>query len=100
MRDWRYDAGLAVRMGKCVTGRLDFVAPGISLAILSAVLFGASTPFAKLLLGNGINPWLLASRLYLGSGLGLPLVHIGRKAIGGNPAEASLARADCPGSRW
>ena len=33
--------------------------PGAPLAIGSAILFGASTPFAKLLLG-GVSPWLLA----------------------------------------
>ncbi|MBI1905014.1 MAG: DMT family transporter [Rhodocyclales bacterium] len=39
-------------------------------ALLAAALFGASTPFAKLLLGE-LSPWLLAGLLYLGSGLGL-----------------------------
>ena len=39
-------------------------------ALFAAALFGASTPFAKLLLGE-ISPWLLAGLLYLGSGLGL-----------------------------
>lgn len=39
-------------------------------ALLAAVLFGASTPFAKLLVGEQ-SPWLLAGLLYLGSGLGL-----------------------------
>ena len=33
---------------------------GAPLALVSAGLFGASTPFAKLLLGEGIDPWLLA----------------------------------------
>jgi hypothetical protein len=36
-------------------------------ALLAAALFGASTPFAKLLLGGGINPWLLAGLLYASS---------------------------------
>ena len=39
-------------------------------ALLAAALFGASTPFAKLLVGE-LSPWLLAGLLYLGSGLGL-----------------------------
>jgi drug/metabolite transporter (DMT)-like permease len=43
---------------------------GAALALLSALLFGASVPFAKLLLGD-VDPWLLAGLLYLGSGLGL-----------------------------
>lgn len=43
---------------------------GVAFALLSAVLFGASTPFAKLLVGH-IPPVMLAGVLYLGSGLGL-----------------------------
>ncbi len=42
----------------------------IAWALLSAALFGASTPLAKLLLGE-IAPLLLAALLYLGSGIGL-----------------------------
>jgi drug/metabolite transporter (DMT)-like permease len=70
--------------------------PGAPMAMASAALFGASTPLAKLLLGNGVNPWLLAGLLYLGSGLGLSVVHFGRRAIGIAPAEAPLRRADLP----
>ncbi|WP_298609463.1 DMT family transporter [uncultured Thiothrix sp.] len=44
--------------------------PGVIAALTAAVLFGASTPLAKFLLGE-IHPWLLAGLLYLGSGLGL-----------------------------
>lgn len=39
-------------------------------ALLAALLFGASTPLAKLLLGS-VPPVLLAGLLYLGSGVGL-----------------------------
>ncbi len=39
-------------------------------AIAAAALFGASTPFAKLLAGS-VAPLMLAGLLYLGSGLGL-----------------------------
>jgi drug/metabolite transporter (DMT)-like permease len=46
---------------------------GITYALLAAFLFGASTPFAKLLIG-GIDPWVLAGILYFGSGLGLILL--------------------------
>ena len=42
-------------------------------ALGAALLFGASTPLAKLLLGD-VSPWLLAGLLYLGSGLGLALL--------------------------
>src|SRR6266850_4384176 len=42
----------------------------IAYALLSAALFGASTPLAKLLVGT-VPPLALAGLLYLGSGLGL-----------------------------
>lgn len=69
---------------------------GASLAIASAALFGASTPFAKLLLGNGASPWLLAGLLYLGSGIGLGVFYFGRKLLGRRNAEASLVRTELP----
>jgi len=43
---------------------------GIAYALLGAALFGASTPIAKLLVGE-IGPLMLAGILYAGSGLGL-----------------------------
>lgn len=44
-------------------------------ALLAAALFGASTPFAKLLVGE-MSPWLLAGLLYLGSGIGLAAIRL------------------------
>jgi drug/metabolite transporter (DMT)-like permease len=44
----------------------------IAYALLSAALFGASTPLAKLLVGQ-VGPLLLAGLLYLASGVGLGL---------------------------
>jgi drug/metabolite transporter (DMT)-like permease len=46
---------------------------GAAAALGAALLFGASTPLAKLLLGD-VSPWLLAGLLYLGSGIGLALL--------------------------
>ncbi len=46
--------------------------PGIAYALLGAALFGASTPIAKLLVGE-IAPVMLAGLLYAGSGVGLGL---------------------------
>jgi drug/metabolite transporter (DMT)-like permease len=66
------------------------------MALLSAALFGASTPLAKLLLGQGVDPWLLAGLLYLGSGLGLGLTHLARGLLAVPAAEAPLRRADLP----
>jgi drug/metabolite transporter (DMT)-like permease len=51
----------------------------VQAALLSAVLFGAGTPLAKVLLG-GVNPWLMAGLLYCGSGAGLLLVRLVRRA--------------------
>ena len=61
---------------------------GVLAALAAAALFGAGTPFAKLLLTH-TDPWLLAALLYLGSGLGLALVRRVRRA-----AAVQLARAE------
>jgi drug/metabolite transporter (DMT)-like permease len=58
--------------------------------LLAAVLFGAGTPIAKLLLGD-VSPWLLAGLLYCGSGLGLGLIRLIRHF----PAER-LQRQELP----
>ncbi|BAI73342.1 hypothetical protein AZL_027040 [Azospirillum sp. B510] len=50
---------------------------GSTMAILAAVLFGVSTPLAKLLV-HDLSPWMLAGLLYLGSGIGLGLVRLAR----------------------
>lgn len=54
---------------------------GVAAALLAALLFGAATPLAKLLLDD-VGPWALAGWLYLGSGIGLTLLRHWR----GSPA--------------
>jgi len=54
------------------------VSRGIAYALASAVLFGMSTPLAKSLVTD-ISPLLLAGLLYMGSGLGLLLLLVGRR---------------------
>ena len=61
---------------------------GVQAALLSAALFGAGTPLAKVLLGD-VSPWLLAGLLYCGSGLGLGLIRVVRRA-----PRVRLARCD------
>lgn len=61
-------------------------------ALAAALLFGASTPFAKALVG-AVPPLLLAGLLYAGSGIGLWVVRLTRDA-GLKPA--SLSRAEWP----
>ena len=48
---------------------------GVTAALGAALLFGAGTPLAKLLLGN-IGPWMLAALFYLGSGIGLTIYRV------------------------
>jgi drug/metabolite transporter (DMT)-like permease len=62
--------------------------PGVGAAIAAALLFGAGTPLAKLLLGS-VSPWLLAGLLYLGSGFGLTVYRVLTRA----PA-VTLARSE------
>ena len=64
-------------------------------ALGAAILFGASTPFAKQLLGadtSTSSPFLLAGLLYLGSGLGLTLVRLLR--------DKGWTRPDLPNQEW
>ncbi len=61
---------------------------GVFAALAAAVLFGAGTPLAKLLL-TSVNPWMLAALLYLGSGIGLTVYRWLRRspAVALSPAE-------------
>ena len=54
--------------------------PGIGPALLAALLFGASTPLAKLVMGD-IHPVLFAGLLYAGSGLGLGTLLVLRRLL-------------------
>jgi drug/metabolite transporter (DMT)-like permease len=69
--------------------------PGATLALASAALFGAGTPFAKLLLDQA-DPWLLAGLLYLGSGLGLGAWLALRRIAGQVSSEAPMRQRDWP----
>lgn len=69
---------------------------GVGYALAAAALFGASTPFAKLLVGR-VDPVLLAGMMYLGSGCGLMAWRwLGTRGRRQGSAEASLRRADLP----
>src|SRR6185436_12275734 len=65
---------------------------GALFGLAAAALFGASAPFAKLLLG-GVGPFALAGLLYGGAGVALTLVRVARR---GGVQEARLRRADAP----
>lgn len=65
------------------------LAKGAAIGLVAALLFGMSTPIAKLLL-PGSGPFMMAGLLYLGSGLGLLAVEPLRRGR----REAPLNRAD------
>jgi drug/metabolite transporter (DMT)-like permease len=66
--------------------------PGVPLALGSALLFGATPPISKLMLGS-LEPFMLAGLMYLGAGIGLALY---RSLERGGEREAALTRADLP----
>ncbi len=66
-------------------------------ALLSALLFGISTPLSKILVFGNISPLLLVSFLYLGTGLGMAVVGGLTKSVHGpRSAEARISVADIP----
>lgn len=69
----------------------------IVLALLSAALFGVSTPAAKALLGS-VDPTILAGLLYCGAGFGVAILRrLGRSVISQPDApEVALSREDLP----
>ena len=69
----------------------------VILALLSAALFGVSTPAAKALLG-AIDPSVLAGLLYCGAGVGVAILRrIAKPLLVPSAAvEAPLDRADMP----
>lgn len=68
---------------------------GIGLALAAALLFGVSTPLAKILLSD-MRPQLLAGLLYLGSGLGLGSLWVLQRLLRKRHPEAPLTRSDVP----
>lgn len=66
----------------------------VALAVGGAVLFGASAPAAKVLLGT-VDPVALAGLLYLGSGIGLGLLLLLRRTTS-RKSEAGLTLQDLP----
>ncbi len=74
-----------------MAGRHPIHSRGIPAALEAALLFGASTPLAKVAL-DAASPLLVAGLLYLGSGLGLALYRI----VGRPRSETPLTRSDLP----
>jgi len=75
---------------------IDSMRPAILAALVSAVLFGASTPLAKVLLAH-VPPLALAGLLYLGAGVGLLFL---RWMWRGLRRETTEQEAPLAGSDW
>jgi drug/metabolite transporter (DMT)-like permease len=68
----------------------------VVFALLSAALFGASTPAAKALLGT-IDPAILAGLLYCGAGIGIAVLRrLLRPLMGDAVVQAPLGASDVP----
>jgi drug/metabolite transporter (DMT)-like permease len=63
----------------------------VTIALVSAALFGVSTPAAKALLGQ-ISPTILAGLFYCGAGLGIAILRRARS----DTAEVKLGRTELP----
>ena len=63
----------------------------IGLAVLAAALYAVSTPVSKMLLA-AVPPTMVAAWLYLGAGLGMGGMMLGRKAIRHHGVEQPLRR--------
>jgi len=67
----------------------------IVYALISAALFGASTPAAKILVGT-VHPAMLAGLLYCGAGLGIAMLRRALPSLVPTAPEVALTRAELP----
>src|SRR5215469_10663287 len=75
------------------------ISRGILNALAAAVLFGASTPIAKILVGE-MPPVLLAGLLYAGSGVGLGIGLLLRRLAGSAEAPGGFALPRGEDRKW
>lgn len=64
-------------------------------AVLAAALYAVNAPVSKLLLRD-VSPTMMAALLYLGAGMGMLLLGVGRRRFGGENSEQKLTRKDLP----
>ena len=74
---------------------LDAMNRAAILALVSAALFGMSTPAAKGLLGS-VDPAVLAGLLYCGAGIGVATVRRFFPLVVSGAPEAKLTRSEMP----
>jgi drug/metabolite transporter (DMT)-like permease len=68
---------------------------GILLAVLAAALYAINAPFSKLLL-DYMPSTLMAGFLYVGAGLGMGVIALGRKVSRKKQTEQPLGKSDLP----
>ncbi len=69
----------------------------ICLALLAAALYAVNVPFSKLILeGSRSGPTMLAGFLYVGAGVGVGLLMLGRRLCGAEDTAPRLCRSDLP----
>src|SRR5689334_5525166 len=64
-------------------------------ALISAALFGLSTPAAKALIGS-VHPAVLAGLLYCGAGLGIAVLRRTSLSLVSRAPEVALSRSEVP----
>ena len=64
-------------------------------ALISAALFGVSTPAAKVLVGS-VHPAVLAGLLYCGAGIGIAALRRTLPSIVASAPEVALTRSELP----
>ncbi len=67
----------------------------ILFAILAAALYAVNVPVSKLLM-DGVSPTMLAGFLYLGAGIGIGIMMLGKKAFKLKNNEKYLEKKDLP----
>lgn len=67
----------------------------ILLAVLAAALYAVSTPVSKMLL-SAVPPTMVAAFLYLGAGIGMGAMMLGRRIGHRQQTECRLGRKDVP----
>jgi drug/metabolite transporter (DMT)-like permease len=67
----------------------------IAYALISAALFGISTPAAKVLVGS-VAPGVLAGLLYCGAGIGVAVLRKLILSLTGRAPETAISRAEIP----
>ena len=68
---------------------------GIFLALLSAVLYALSTPFAKILLEK-IPSTMMSGLLYIGAGIGMGAIALFRKKTGKDSEDKNFSKKELP----